>query len=381
MTAASLPTEGKGALELNGLTKTYGEERVVDTVSATIRPGEFFSLLGPSGSGKTTTLMMIAGFVLPDGGTIQVDGADFTRVPPQRRGLGMVFQNYAIFPHLNVFENVAFPLRARRIAEPELRQRVQTALELVQLTKMYGDVTAVDVRGVGDDLILDTPQIGERDPRSEDRQLLLDALLAATERLVITYSGNDERTNTPRPAAVPVGELLDTIDATVRREDGDARAQVLIRHPLQPFDPRNFEAQGLMTDRTWSFDPVTLEGARALIAPRATERPFLEDRLPPRAGRVIELADLVRFVEHPVRAFLRQRLGISLRGGVDEIEDGLPVELDPLQRWAVGQRLLQALRAGVDGNTAIKATHYAVNGPYGAISVVEQFTLTRPRRG
>ena len=82
MTAASLPTEGKGALELNGLTKTYGEERVVDTVSATIRPGEFFSLLGPSGSGKTTTLMMIAGFVLPDGGTIQVDGADFTRVPP-----------------------------------------------------------------------------------------------------------------------------------------------------------------------------------------------------------------------------------------------------------------------------------------------------------
>lgn len=135
MTAASLPTEGKGALELNGLTKTYGEERVVDTVSATIRPGEFFSLLGPSGSGKTTTLMMIAGFVLPDGGTIQVDGADFTRVPPQRRGLGMVFQNYAIFPHLNVFENVAFPLRARRIAEPELRQRVQTALELVQLDR------------------------------------------------------------------------------------------------------------------------------------------------------------------------------------------------------------------------------------------------------
>ena len=207
----------------------------------------------------------------------------------------------------------------------------------------------------GDDLILDSPQIGERDPRSEDRQLLLDALLAATERLVITYTGNDERTNTPRPPAVPVGELLDTIDATVRREDGDARAQVLVRHPLQPFDPRNFEAQALMTDRTWSFDGVTLEGARALIAPRATERPFLEDRLPPRSGRVIELADLVRFVEHPVRAFLRQRLGISLRGGVDEIEDGLPVELDPLQRWAVGQRLLGALRAGVDGNTAIKA--------------------------
>jgi putative spermidine/putrescine transport system ATP-binding protein len=135
MTAAPLPGGGRGALELEGLIKAYGEDRVVDTVSASIRPGEFFSLLGPSGSGKTTTLMMIAGFVQPDGGTIRVDGADFTRVPPQLRGLGMVFQNYAIFPHLNVFENVAFPLRARRMAEAELRPRVQAALELVQLDR------------------------------------------------------------------------------------------------------------------------------------------------------------------------------------------------------------------------------------------------------
>jgi spermidine/putrescine ABC transporter ATP-binding subunit len=135
MSAAPLRNNGKGALELDGLTKTYGEETVVDTVAAAILPGEFFSLLGPSGSGKTTTLMMIAGFVAPDGGTIRMDGIDITRTPPQRRGLGMVFQNYAIFPHLNVFENVAFPLRARHVAEAELRPRVQTALELVQLER------------------------------------------------------------------------------------------------------------------------------------------------------------------------------------------------------------------------------------------------------
>ena len=209
----------------------------------------------------------------------------------------------------------------------------------------------------GDDLILDTPQIGERDPRSEDRQLLLDALLAATERLVITYTGNDERTNTPRPPAVPVGELLDTIDATVAlRATAPRRASRCSSATRCSRLTRATSSAGeLMRGRTWSFDPVTLEGARALIAPRATERPFLEDRLPPRPGRVIELADLVRFVEHPVRAFLRQRLGISLRGGVDEIEDGLPVELDPLEQWGVGQRLLEALLAGVDGNTAIKA--------------------------
>jgi putative spermidine/putrescine transport system ATP-binding protein len=135
MNDASLPRHGKGALDLNGLTKIYGDERVVDGIDARIRPAEFFSLLGPSGSGKTTTLMMIAGFVAPDGGAIKVDGVDFTHMPPQRRGLGMVFQNYAIFPHLNVFENVAFPLRARRVPEPELRQRVREALELVRLDR------------------------------------------------------------------------------------------------------------------------------------------------------------------------------------------------------------------------------------------------------
>jgi exodeoxyribonuclease V gamma subunit len=207
----------------------------------------------------------------------------------------------------------------------------------------------------GDDLLLDDPQVGERDPRSEDRQLLLDALLAATERLIVTYTGNDERTNTPRPAAVPVGELLDIADATVRTPGASARDRIVIRHPLQPFDPRNFSAGALARGRRWSFDPVTLEGAVALAGPRVKPPPFLAGPLPPRHTRVIELDDLVRFVEHPVRAFLRQRLGIGLWGGSDEIEDALVVELDGLQRWGVGQRLLDARLAGVDGNTAIKA--------------------------
>jgi spermidine/putrescine ABC transporter ATP-binding subunit len=124
---------GRGAIELRGLTKRYGEETVVNAVAASIAPGEFFSLLGPSGSGKTTTLMMVAGFVRPDGGAILVDGTDIAAVPPQKRGFGMVFQNYAIFPHLNVFENIAFPLRARRWPKNEIGDRVNWALELVQL--------------------------------------------------------------------------------------------------------------------------------------------------------------------------------------------------------------------------------------------------------
>jgi len=109
---------------------------VVEGFDADIRPGEFFSLLGPSGSGKTTTLMMIAGFTSPDAGQIVIDGHDLTAVPPQRRGLGMVFQNYALFPHLSVFENVAFPLRARSVSTAELRRRVLESLALVRLADL-----------------------------------------------------------------------------------------------------------------------------------------------------------------------------------------------------------------------------------------------------
>ena len=135
-----------GAIELRGLTKRYGDETVVDGAAVSIAPGEFFSLLGPSGSGKTTTLMMIAGFVHPDGGAILVDGEDVTAAPPQKRGFGMVFQNYAIFPHLNVFENVAFPLRARRWVEDAVAERVGWALELVRLRR-FADRDARQLSG------------------------------------------------------------------------------------------------------------------------------------------------------------------------------------------------------------------------------------------
>jgi spermidine/putrescine ABC transporter ATP-binding subunit len=145
----ALPTPlaaNRAAIELRGLTKRYGEETVVDAIAASIAPGEFFSLLGPSGSGKTTTLMMVAGFVRPDGGTILVDGQDIAAVPPQKRGFGMVFQNYAIFPHLNVFENIAFPLRARHWAKEAIAERVNWALDLVRLGR-FADRDAHQLSG------------------------------------------------------------------------------------------------------------------------------------------------------------------------------------------------------------------------------------------
>ena len=118
---------------LNRLTKHFDDTPVVKGISLTVADGEFFSLLGPSGCGKTTILRMIAGFTFPTSGTVLFDGQDVTHVSANRRNTGMVFQNYALFPHMTVFENVAFGLRTRRVAAAETSDRVARALDLVGL--------------------------------------------------------------------------------------------------------------------------------------------------------------------------------------------------------------------------------------------------------
>ncbi|MBA2317373.1 MAG: exodeoxyribonuclease V subunit gamma [Euzebyales bacterium] len=206
----------------------------------------------------------------------------------------------------------------------------------------------------GDDLVARDPHVGDRDPRSEDRQLLLDALLAAQTHLVVTYSGRDERTNAALPPAVPIGELLDVVDATVRVEGAKdssavpARERVVVKHPLQPFDVRNFTPGQLVGGRAWSFDTAALHGAQALVGRRHDPPAFLPGSLPPVGADVIELDALVRFVQHPARTFLRERLGIRITQDADDPADALPVELDKLEEWGLGQRLLDARLAGAD---------------------------------
>ena len=121
------------AVRLQGVTKRYGDVVAVDAIDLEVRDGEFFSLLGPSGCGKTTTLRMIGGFEAPTSGLIELDGAEVTWLPPYRRNVNTVFQSYALFPHLTIYENVAFGLRRRNVAPDEIRRRVGEMLELVQL--------------------------------------------------------------------------------------------------------------------------------------------------------------------------------------------------------------------------------------------------------
>jgi spermidine/putrescine ABC transporter ATP-binding subunit len=122
------------AVEVRNAVKRYGAVAALDEVTLAVPEGEFFGLLGPSGSGKTTLLRAIAGFVVPDSGEIRIDGQRIEGVPVHKRGIGMVFQNYALFPHLSVFDNVAFGLSVRGVASGEIKGRVAEALRLVRLS-------------------------------------------------------------------------------------------------------------------------------------------------------------------------------------------------------------------------------------------------------
>ncbi|MEO6879728.1 MAG: exodeoxyribonuclease V subunit gamma [Mycobacteriaceae bacterium] len=220
---------------------------------------------------------------------------------------------------------------------------------------VFPRVGAVD----GDDVLARNPCIGERDVRSEDRQLLLDAVVSAGDRVLVLHTGADPVSGATRPPAVPIGELLDVLETMT----GRARTELVQRHPLQPFDARQFTGAA-----PFSFDPVNLAGALAATAPRQPSPARVA--LPPCPGPVA-LEDLVSFAEHPVRAYLRQRLQISLPGEDDEVDDALSLQLDGLTRWAVGNRLLNATLAGLSTTDAERTERLRGTLPPGRLAVTE----------
>ena len=129
-------TERGAELKLSGVEKRYGKVQALRPTDLELNRGEFFSLIGPSGSGKTTLLGAVAGFTPPTRGRIEVDGTDMAKLPPYQREIGMVFQNYALFPHLTVGENIAFPLRLRKLPDSEVKDRVAQMLDTVRLPDM-----------------------------------------------------------------------------------------------------------------------------------------------------------------------------------------------------------------------------------------------------
>jgi putative spermidine/putrescine transport system ATP-binding protein len=165
-----------GVVRLERVSKHYGMLRALDTLEVAIEEGELMSLLGPSGCGKTTTLNVIAGFVHPDAGRVLLDGRDVTETPPHQRGLGVVFQSYALFPHMTVAENVAFGLRERRVPRREIAARVAEALALVRLPAVGNQRPAQLSGGMQQRVALARALV------IRPRVLLLDEPLAALDR-------------------------------------------------------------------------------------------------------------------------------------------------------------------------------------------------------
>ncbi|QIM17311.1 ABC transporter ATP-binding protein [Leucobacter insecticola] len=134
----AIHTIGEAGISLSSVTKRYGDSTVVDEIDLVIEPGEFMTFLGPSGSGKTTTLNMIAGFTSVTEGLLHIYGKPVAKLPPHKRDIGMVFQNYALFPHKTVAENIAYPLQRRKLSKSEQKEKVANALGMVRMGD-FGD--------------------------------------------------------------------------------------------------------------------------------------------------------------------------------------------------------------------------------------------------
>ena len=203
----------------------------------------------------------------------------------------------------------------------------------------------------GDDVLARNPMTGERDIRSEDRQLLLDAISAATEKLVITYTGANEYSGHERPPAVPLAELLDTLDITTPDK---VRDTIVVKHPLQPFDTRNVIPGELIPDEPFTFDPTVLRAARAREGDRAERPPFISGPLPAPPPDDVALADLAAFFRDPVKGFFRA-LDYTLPWEIDGVEDAMPVDINALEEWTVGDRMLRDMLDGMHPDQAREA--------------------------
>jgi ABC-type Fe3+/spermidine/putrescine transport system ATPase subunit len=195
---------GELALRLKGLTKSFGTIVAVDHVNLDIRRGEFLTLLGPSGSGKSTILLLVAGFEIPDGGDIYLDERSLSGIPPYKRKIGIVFQSYALFPHLSVFENIAFALRNLRWRETEVQGRVSELLSLVRLEGLEGRLpsqlsggqqqrvaVARALAAKPSVLLLDEP-LGALDRKLREHMLIEFRRLHRTLRTTMVYVTHDQ---------------------------------------------------------------------------------------------------------------------------------------------------------------------------------------------
>jgi len=324
-----------GSIELAGLCKRFGEHIAVDNIDLSVASGEFFSLLGPSGCGKTTTLRLIAGFEQPTAGRVLLDGLDVSAVPAHKRNVNTVFQSYALFPFLSVFDNVAFGLRYARVTKAELRTRVGDALSLVSMSSFAsrrpGQLSGGQQQRVAlaralvlnpAVLLLDEP-LGALDAKL--RRSLKVELKALQERVGITflYVTHDQE------EALTMSDRLAVLDAGRIAQVGTPRQ--VYEEPADSYVADFLGAANLMeilvSERTGDSAAVlklgevalsTLHGcpaspgekAHAVIRP---ERVRVEEHGSPGVNRVPALVERVVFLGAATQIMLRLATGASLQ--------------------------------------------------------------------
>ncbi|MGZ8765675.1 MAG: exodeoxyribonuclease V subunit gamma, partial [Acidimicrobiia bacterium] len=229
----------------------------------------------------------------------------------------------------------------------------------------------------GDDLVAASAHLGDRDAREETRQALLEVILAAGESLVITRTGWNVVTNQTVPMSVPLVELRDALLMSVSpARRSHIRDHLEIAHPRQPFDVRNFALGAATGDGPWSFDPIALEGAVARGGDRSEASEFLDRPLTRAPVEVLDLGDVHRTLEHPVRGFLRGCLGLHLPRESEARSDDLQTDLVALDAWKVAERLLESVLQGRSTEEWLRRERALGSLPAGALGDREVEKLT-----
>jgi len=337
-----------GSIELSGLTKRFSEI-AVDNIDLTVPSGEFFSLLGPSGCGKTTTLRLIAGFEQPTSGRILLDGVDVSGVPPHRRNVNTVFQSYALFPFLDVVENVAFGLRHQKVGKAELRRRVDEALDLVDMTSFAkrrpGQLSGGQQQRVAlaralvlnpAVLLLDEP-LGALDAKL--RRSLKIELKALQERvgitfLYVTHDQEEALTMSDRLAVMNAGRI---VQIGTPREVYEDPADTYVADFLGAANLMEVEVVSAGALRVGDFalasnrcEQITAGSAHAVIRP---ERVRIEEHGSVGENRVPAMVERVVFLGSATEVLLRLAPGVPLQaliqndGSRSDLTQGTPVHV------------------------------------------------------
>ena len=335
-----------GSIELSGLTKRFGEI-AVDNIELTVPSGEFFSLLGPSGCGKTTTLRLIAGFEQPTSGRILLDGVDVSGVPPHRRNVNTVFQSYALFPFLDVYENVAFGLRHQGVGKADLKGRVNKALDLVAVTSFAkrrpGQLSGGQQQRVAlaralvlnpAVLLLDEP-LGALDAKL--RRSLKIELKALQERvgitfLYVTHDQEEALTMSDRLAVMNAGKI---VQIGTPREVYEDPADTYVADFLGAANLMEVDVVSVGALRVGDFtlasnrcEQTSAGPAHAVIRP---ERVRIEEHGSAGGNRVPAMVERVVFLGAATQVMLRLAPGVSLQalmqndGSRPDLAQGTPV--------------------------------------------------------